>query len=128
MIARMSNLNFKSSNMISLYCLQFPTHWLTDSNSMSTRLGLFYSKWLRNLVYCTFIFTFFSSCFLRVFYTVISYQVFLSNTNNLHTVVLFQVFLSNTNNYKVPRNYFYSTIVICLHIVLLFHVSNYYLR
>ena len=30
--------------------------------------------------------------------TAIWYQVFLSNTNNLHTVVWFQVFLSNTNN------------------------------
>ena len=26
------------------------------------------------------------------------FQVFLSNTNNLHTAVWFQVFLSNTNN------------------------------
>ena len=26
------------------------------------------------------------------------YQVFLSNTNNLHTVLWYQVFLSNTNN------------------------------
>ena len=31
-------------------------------------------------------------------HTVIYYQEFLSNTNNLYTVIYFQVFLSNNNN------------------------------
>ena len=30
----------------------------------------------------------------------VTYQVFVSNTNNLHTVLWFQIFLSNTINYK----------------------------
>ena len=33
-------------------------------------------------------------------------------------------FLSNTNNYIVSRNYFYWIIVICLHIVMWFQVTN----
>ena len=41
------------------------------------------------------------------------YQIFLSNTNNLHTVVLSQVFLSKSNNYKVPSGYFYLIITTC---------------
>ena len=31
-------------------------------------------------------------------HTILWYEVFLSNTNNLHTVLWYQVFLSNTNN------------------------------
>ena len=50
------------------------------------------------------------------FLQTVIYQVFLSNTDNLHTVVWFQVFLSNTNNYMVSSNYFYSKIIICLYI------------
>ena len=51
-------------------------------------------------------------CWLQFFYltinislhTVMGYQVFLYNTNNLCTVIWFQVFLSNTNNlYRVIR-------------------------
>ena len=45
---------------------------------------------------------FLCSYFLRVFFnTVMWYQVFLSNTNNLLTVVRFQGFLSNSNNYMI---------------------------
>ena len=40
------------------------------------------------------------------------FRVFLSNTYSLFTVVWFQVFLSNTNNYKISRNYFHSIILI----------------
>ena len=51
-------------------------------------------------------------------HTVIWFQVFLSNTNNLHTVVWFQVFLSDTNDYIVSSNYFYLIIVIYFHTVI----------
>ena len=43
------------------------------------------------------------------------YQLFLSNTNNLHIFVWFQVFLSNTNNYMVSSDYFQLEIIICLY-------------
>ena len=52
-------------------------------------------------------------------YTVIWYQVFLSNSNDLHTVVWFPVFLSHTDNLLLfilfSRYYFWLTVVICLH-------------
>ena len=51
-------------------------------------------------------------------YILIGYQVFQSNTNNLHTVVWFQVFLTNTNHYIVSSDYSYLIIYICLHMVL----------
>ena len=41
--------------------------WLIDFNGMSTRLGLFYTKMLRNCVHCTVIFTFWG-LFLRVIF------------------------------------------------------------
>ena len=54
------------------------------------------------------------------------YQVFLSNTNNLHLVVQIQVFLSNTDNlysYMVSKNYSYLIIkIISLHKVICFQV------
>ena len=34
-----------------------------------------------------------------IFQTVLRYQVFQCNTNNLHTVLWYQVFLSNINNF-----------------------------
>ena len=36
----------------------------------------------------------------------------------LHSVVSFQVFLSNTNDSMVSSNYFYQVIIICLHTVI----------
>ena len=57
-------------------------------------------------------------------HTLIQYEVFLSNTNNFHTVVWFQVFLFDTNNYIILSNYFYLLIVICLHTIIEFQVSN----
>ena len=64
--------------------------------------------------------------FVNIFFQiVILYQVFLSNTNNLHTIVYFKVFLFNTNNYLVLSNYFYSIIIICLHTVIWFQVATY---
>ena len=86
---------------------------------MTTPQWLFYAWRLGNCVYCTFIFTFFSVVPEGFLQTVIWYQVFLSNTNNLHTVVWFQVFLSNTNNYVVLSN-FYLIKVLCLHSVVWF--------
>ena len=82
---------------------------------------------------------FLCSCFLRDFctqlyqvfpsntnnlHTVLWFQVFLSNANNLHTVVWLQVFLSNSNNNMVSRNYFYLIIIICLFTVIWFYVPN----
>ena len=51
-------------------------------------------------IYCIFIFTFSVNIFkgfvfVGVFCTVIRYQVFQSNTNNLHTIVWFQVLFNN---------------------------------
>ena len=48
----------------------------------------------------------------------IIYQVFLSNTNNLHTVVWFQVFLYNVDDHMVSSKYFYLIVDICLHTVI----------
>ena len=88
-------------------------------NSMSNRLGLFYVERLENRVHCTFLFTFVRLLFLETFFcTVIWHKVFISDRNNLHTVVLFQVFLSNASNY------FYSIIVICLHMLKKVQVTN----
>ena len=39
-------------------------------------------------------------------------------------VVWLHAFLSNTNNYKVLSNYFYLKIIICLHTVISFPVTN----
>ena len=113
--------------------LNCPIEWF-DFNGMSTHLWLFYALRLRNRVYCKFMLTFLCSCFLRAFYhTVIWYEVFLSNTNNLNRVIWYQVILfnkknayscivsnilRNTNNYNVSSNYFHLIIVICSHIVL----------
>ena len=52
------------------------------------------------------------------------YQVFLSNTNNLHRVVWFKVFQSNTNNYTVLCSNFYLIIVHCLNTVIWSQVTN----
>ena len=49
-----------------------------------------------NYIHCTFILTFFVLLFKNFWHTVIRYQVFLSNTNNLHTIICHQVFLSYT--------------------------------
>ena len=54
--------------------------------------------------------------------TFIRFQVFQSNTNNLHIVVWFQVFLCNTNNYMISKNYFYFIIIICLPTFIWFQV------
>ena len=90
---------------------------------MSTRLGLFYADKLGNCVHCTFIFAFFvlfhKGSFAHSY--VISNII---NTNNLHRVVWFQLFLCNINNYMSSSNYFYFIIVICLHIVIWFQVTN----
>ena len=45
-------------------------------------------------------------------------------TNNLYSIIWFQVFLSNTNNYMVSSNYFYLIIVICWHTVICFQETN----
>ena len=55
---------------------------------------------------------------------VVWFQVFQSNTNNLYILVWFQVFLSNADNYMVSSNNFYSIIIICLHTVIQFQVTN----
>ena len=52
-------------------------------------------------------------CLPPLCYTVIWYQEFQSNTNNLHTIVWFQESLPN-NNYMGSNNYFYF-IIICLY-------------
>ena len=81
----------------------------------------------------------YNKLFLRNFLdSLASYQIFLSYTNNLHTwyqvfifnknhldtIRQFQVFLSNTYNYMVTRNYFCLIIIICLHTVKWFQVTN----
>ena len=53
--------------------------------------------------YCTFLFAY---CHM--------YQVFLSNTNNLHIVTCLQAFLSNTNNSST----FSYSLIICLHTII----------
>ena len=79
----------------------------TDFNGMAIHLQLFNALMLGNYICCTLYSNFMCSFFLRIFlHTVIWYQIFLSNKNNLHTVVWFQVFLSNTNNYMDSSNYF----------------------
>ena len=69
---------------------------------MSSRLCLSYSSGSR-IVYIVFFFCF-RLCVgvsLAVLHTIIWFQVFLSNTNNLHTIIWFQVFLFNTNNFHI---------------------------
>ena len=51
-------------------------------------------------VHWMFIFTFFCSYFQH---TVLWYQVFLSNTNNLYTVIWYQVFLSYCGGLEEPE-------------------------
>ena len=80
---------------------------LIDFNSMTIQLVLFFAKRLGNCIHC--ILTFFVLLFHRVF---------------LHTAIAYKVFLSNTNIYIVSRNYFYLIIVICLHTVIWFQVTN----
>ena len=90
--------------------------WSIGFNCMSTLQRLFHAEWLENYVHCTFIFTCFMLLFLKIFWhTVIRYQLFLCNTDNLYIAAWFQVFLSNSNNYMVSSNYFYLIIIICLH-------------
>ena len=100
-------------------------------NGISTSLGLFYVQISRHRVHCIFIFTFLCSCFLDLFFvfwgvgggcTIIWYQVFLSNTDNLNTVVWFPEILSASDNHLVSSNYFYLMIVICLYLVIWFQV------
>ena len=55
-------------------------------------------------------------------FTVIWYQVLLSNTKKLHIVIWFQAFLSKTNNSMVSSEYFYLIIIIFLHTVIWFQV------
>ena len=59
----------------------------------------------------------FLSIYLRVF-------PLLPKSNNLHIFVWFQVFFSNINNHMVSRNYFYLVIVIYLHTIIWFHITN----
>ena len=72
---------------------------------MSTYLVLFYDRRLGNHIHSTFIF-FVQLIFKWFFFlhTVIIYQTYVSNINNLHTSVWFQVFPSNTNNYMVSSD------------------------
>ena len=49
------------------------------------------------------------------------FQVFLSNTNNLHIAMWFQVFISNAKNYIISRSYLHLIVIICL---LSYMVSN----
>ena len=56
-------------------------NWLTDSNGMSTYLGLFYTKILRNHIHCNCISTFFVCLILKSFF----FAMALSNMNNLLT-------------------------------------------
>ena len=85
--------------MVSSYILKnvIVVDWSVDFNGMSTRLGLFYVSFGNN-VHFKIMSIFFCWYFLRASVLVILFQVFLSNTNNLHTVVWFYVFLSNINN------------------------------
>ena len=64
-----------------------------DFNGISTRLGLFYAKRLRNLVDYTFIFKFFVLSFLKSFSKQLYYQLFISNANSLYTVVWLTIFV-----------------------------------
>ena len=71
-------------------------NWLINFNDMSTYLVIsclvvMESHSLYIHIFCVVI-------SLEFLLTVLWYQVFLSNTNNLHTVLWYQVFLSNTNN------------------------------
>ena len=63
-------------------------------------LYLYLSSSLRNFLYTVIRYEVFLSNTNNL-NTVIRYQVFLSNTNNLHTVVWFHIYLSNTNNYYI---------------------------
>ena len=67
-------------------------YWLIALNGMSTHLGLFHAQRLGNYFHSNFISTF-VVYFLKSLLNVFIYQVFLSNTNNVHTVIWFQVFL-----------------------------------
>ena len=87
---------------------------LTGFDCMATYLGLSYAKKLKNYnFYVVFL------------YTVIWYQVFLFDTNNLHIVIWFQVFLILwfIHNYMISSNYFCLIIVICLHTVIWLQVT-----
>ena len=96
---------------------------LINFNDMSTHLGLFYACQFSNCVSYTFIFIFLQFFLKRFLHTVIWYQVYISNTNDLHSNIWYQVFLSNTNNlhiviwYQVLRSKTTN-----LHIVVWFHV------
>ena len=61
--------------------------WLICFNGVSTRLGLFYTLKLGNRIYCIFIVTFFCVVVSWEFFLTVTYQVFLSNTNNLHRFI-----------------------------------------
>ena len=63
---------------------------LIDSNVIPTSVGLFYVKIVHIYIYLV--------VSLELLYIVVWFQIFLSNTNNLHTDVWFQVFQLNTNN------------------------------
>ena len=71
----------------------------------------FYAEGLGDRIHCTFIFTFFVSLSCKSSLHTVTYQILLSNTNNLYTDVWFQEFLSNNN--MVSRNYFYLILIIC---------------
>ena len=80
-----------------------PQHLTVQFNSSSSRLWQKHPKLLdvtKILQSFWLVFTFFTQLFKRFFFlhTVVWYQVFQSNTNNLNMVVWFQVCLSNNNN------------------------------
>ena len=52
---------------------------------------------LRNRVHRTFLYTFLESLLKIFLLKVLRYEVFLSNTNNLHIVIWLHVFISNIN-------------------------------
>ena len=74
--------------------------WLILTNVNPS--GVIWCQRLGNHVHCTVIWyqVFLSNT--NNLHTILWYQVFLSNTNNLHTVIWYQVFLSNTNNLHTP--------------------------
>ena len=89
----------KQISNVSLFRYVSAVDWLVDFNGMSTHVGVFHAERLGNCIHSMSIFIFFVQLFLKRFwYTAIWYQVFLSNTNNLHTIIWFQVFSSNTDN------------------------------
>ena len=77
-------------------------NWVIRFNGTSSRLGLPYTvrQGITFIVHA-YLHFFVKLLFKRFFFfwhTVLWYQVFLSNTNNLPTVIWYQVFLLNTNN------------------------------